>query len=75
MLTFISSVFKRVLTSSLTYQTNTIWGVCFWFILVVKSNANASANKSLALLSGIKGLRVVTMETVTAATGKPGNAI
>lgn len=75
MLTFISSVFKRVLTSSLTYQANTIWGFCFLFSLVFKSNAKASANKSLALLSGLKGLRVVTMATVTAATGRPRNPI
>lgn len=81
MLTFISSVFKRVLTrmssnkAVLTCQTNTIWGFCFLFSLVFKSNANASANKSLALLSGRKGLRVVTMATVTASTGKPGNPI
>lgn len=60
----------------LTYQTHTIWAffVCL-FSLVVKNNANASANKSLPLLSGLKGLRVVTMATVPAATGKPGNPI
>lgn len=82
MLTFISSVSKRVLTrissnkAVLSYQANTIWG--FWFFLfslVFKSNANASANKSLPLLSGRKGLRVVTMATVTASAGKPGNPI